>query len=663
MSSRNRELQINNKAGLKITFSTNNDNLYGLGHCSIDNQVLEIPINEGLFFLREIQTGEILWLAGSISKLVNDRSVKISGTELVNDVNFTYMVAVELADNIPGAKIQYQFSVDKPLLGWEVGFSLFNGFAYSWNGHLYPFAEDAKAIAETPLTYVGVPSVLLVRDDFSLGLLFGLDLEFDYLNPTRWTGDCGFFFTDGVIPAQYRVGSNGLKPDTEYCWPFHFILGNASYPVKMIPELVKNWMKLNNFSLDNLFVREEEKALDMFVEGRRHTSLWNPGIGYKLEEGDPESNFVYLGEQPLSAYFEYLLYEETDDPLWRQRSFEQMDFMVKGQDTDPNSVNFGVLHTAYDLGKQAFDSDDRGSNVGYKPDLNAYMARYMLMTWQRVKEKEGVDRQDWYKVATRAADWTMRQRNADGGLPQVVRYPFVYMEAEGGPSDRYFHKSISATPGRALAAFPVIADITGESNYLDFALELETFVRRDVEGRLRFTGHHPDLPPDELEEASIWGLIEYWLDKYDRTGESECLERAVMDAYLSILWWCPKQLSWVQNPTQCASAEQQHFLQYSIYCYQNRKLECLWRLFEYTDNPLFSGLYKRVLQGIFWTQIDHGDLKGAAHERIADPWLARDDYGETANFNSLGTVYLGEQILDTLLQILEMRRSKVFTSL
>jgi len=465
----------------------------------------------------------------------------------------------------------------------------------------------------------------------------------------------GFFFTDGVIPAQFRVGSRGLKPGKDYSWPLQLILSDKTELVKMIPDLTSNWMLFNNFSVEDLFVRTEEAALDLFINGRKNTSLWNPDIGYKLEEGDPESNFVYLGEQPLSAYFEYLLYEKLGDHLWRKRCIEQMNFILQGQNTYPGSVNYGVIHTTYDLEKRCFDSDDRGINVGFKPDLNAYMARYMLMTWQRVKENEGVDHQDWYQAAVCAADWVMRQRNADGGLPQVVRYPFVYMENEEDTTDKSFHKSISSTPGRALAAFPVIYNITGDKRYLGFSLELEAFVRRDVEGRLRFTGHHPDLPPDELEEASIWGVIEYWLDKYDRTGEAECLERAIADAYLSFLWWCPKQLSWVQNPTQCASAEQQHFLQYSIYCYQNRKLECLWRLFNHTKKALFAALYHRVLQGIFWTQIDRGDLKGAAHERIADPWLARHDYDEKADFNSMGTIYMGEQILDTLLQIVEIR--------
>jgi hypothetical protein len=254
----------------------------------------------------------------------------------------------------------------------------------------------------------------------------------------------------------------------------------------------------------------------------------------------------------------------------------------------------------------------------------------------------------------------LRQRNADGGLPQVVRDPFVYMEdsddaarAGEGSMDKYYHKSISSTPGRALPALPIIAEITGEERFREFAERLEVFVRRDVEGRFRFTGHHPDLPPDELEEASIWGVVEYWLDKYERFRDEEYLNRAVADALLSLLWWCPKQLSWVANPTQCASAEQQHFLQYSLYCYQNLKVRCLRRLHQYTGDQLFDKLYERVLQGIFWTQVTEGDLRGATHERIADPWLARDDYGQ-ASFDSVGTVYMGEQSLDCMLQLIEM---------
>lgn len=645
-------LLLQNNAGVKWAFAEGLGG-YACGSIYVNDVPVEAPLESGFLLVRNRATGRQRWLCATSYERVDQTTGRFSGETRIDAATLSFQAIVSLPQDLLVAEIEYRFSVNQDLSGWEVCFAYHADFAHSWSGHVYPLAEDAKAIAEHPLTYVGVPSVLLYRSDFSLALLYGFDLQFDYLNPTTWTGDCGFFFTDGVVPPQFRVGKNGLKAGIEYVLPLQLIFSSAGDVLKAIPSLVQQWIALNQFAVEPLHVRNADEAFRLFVEGRRNTSLWNPGIGYQLEEGDPEAHFVYMGEQPLSAYFEYLLYEMTGDPLWRQRCFAQMDFVLKAQDTDPASVNYGVFHTAFDLGKRVFDSDDRGSNVGYKPDLNAYMARYMLMTWQRVKDHEGLDRQEWYQAAVRAAYWVLRQRNADGGLPQVVRYPFVYMKHPDDDTDKHFHKSISSAPGRALPAMPIIYEITGDERFHEFAESLESFVRRDVEGHCRFTGHHPDLPPDELEEASIWGIIEYWLDKYDRTGSRECLARAVADAYLSLLWWCPKQLSWVKNPTQCASAEQQHYLQYSIYCYQNRKVQCLWRLHEHTGELLLRQLCERVLQGIFWTQISEGNLRGATHERIADPWLARDDNGEP-EFNSLGTIYMGEQSLDCMFQLLEM---------
>ncbi|NIT60326.1 MAG: hypothetical protein GWN00_30205, partial [Aliifodinibius sp.] len=109
--------------------------------------------------------------------------------------------------------------------------------------------------------------------------------------------------------------------------------------------------------------------------------------------------------------------------------------------------------------------------------------------------------------------------------------------------------------------------------------ELEKYHLKNVQNKYYFTSHHPDLPPYEFEEASIWGVCEYWLNRYDETGNKEYLKHAVANGYLAFTWWCPKQLSWVDNPTQGGSAEQLHYLQYSVYNYQCRKIECLRRLF------------------------------------------------------------------------------------
>jgi hypothetical protein len=633
-------LTLSNNAGLRWHISENNQG-YAFGQIEIYGKLLSAPFSRGFFGLRNAVNGEQQWINAQDTITTDANEATFSGQAKIGQATLSFTIKASLIHGQKAACIEYTFSLDNELEGWEMVLAYPLDDHNPWKAQLYPFAQDAVSISEPKLTYIGVPSVLLYQEDFSQALLYGFDLEFDYLNPTTWSGETGFFYHAGAHPPQFRVSTDRFSPGAAHKIPLHAIFSDAGTFTTAIPELVSGWIEFNDYEVDPLYVRGVDEGLDLFLRGRLNTSMWKPEKGYKLEEGDPESDFIYLGEQPLSAYFEYLVYQKTGDPVWRQRAFEQMDFLLRAQNTEPVHPHYGAIHTAYDLPKAAFDSDDRGVNIGYKPDLNAYMARYMLQTWERVKTFEGVDRQEWYQAAVLAVDWVLRQANPDGGLPQKV-------DIDTGV------KSRSVVSGRALPAIPIIYRITGNERYLEFAFQLERFLRRSAEEKLHFTGHHPDLPPDEIEEASVWGAVEYWLDKFELTGETECLERAIADAYLSFLWWCPKQLSWVTNPTQCASAEQQHFLQYSLYCYQNRKLQCLYRLWEHTGNELFRELFERITQGVLWTQVTRGDLIGATHERVADPWLARDDYGETPAFDSLGTVYMGEQSLDTMLQLVEM---------
>jgi hypothetical protein len=315
-----------------------------------------------------------------------------------------------------------------------------------------------------------------------------------------------------------------------------------------------------------------------------------------------------------------------------------MDTMLRAQNMDQQSPHFGAIHTAFDYGKGAFDSDDRGANRGWKPDIVAHMVRYMLLTWEEVKAREGLDRRDWYEAAVRAGEWILRQQNADGGLPQVI------WNDTGKPSN-------SVVSGRALLALPVLSRITGNPEYAQCLKGMEAFLMDQVEGRYCFTGAHPDLWPNDFEQDSIWCAVEYWLDKADRTGDEACVDRAAADAYLSFLWWCPKQLSWVQNPTQAAHCEQQHYTQYSVYCYHNRKVQCLDRLARKTRDPLFRNLADRAMQLNFYTQLTQGDQTGAFYEAIADPWGERG-----GGFNFTGTPYMNELSLDMMLQIVDMIR-------
>jgi len=234
------------------------------------------------------------------------------------------------------------------------------------------------------------------------------------------------------------------------------------------------------------------------------------------------------------------------------------------------------------------------------------------------------------------ARFILSRQNPDGGFPQVV-------DIQSGA------RSQSVVCGRALVGLPIIARITGDDRCLRASASQERFVRTNVEGRFWYTGQHPDLPPEDFEQDSIYNVVEYWLDKHDRTRDPEALNHAVANACYALLYWCPKQLSWVKSPTQAAHSEQQHFNQYSVYCYHNRKIECLDRLFQKTHDPLFQQLENRVMQLNFYTEVTSGAYWGSVTEAIADPWLERN-----SGFEWRGSPYTSELVADLMLQLIEM---------
>jgi hypothetical protein len=345
---------------------------------------------------------------------------------------------------------------------------------------------------------------------------------------------------------------------------------------------------------------------------------------------------IYIPESPINAYLDYLLYEETGDPLWHDRAFQIMDFVKGAQHVDPADPRFGALESHYNLREGRFASTDRGGNPGLKPDMNAFAARYTLLLWQRVKRREGLDRRDWFESGVRMANWVVRQQRPDGGLPQVV-----------GPNAS--RNAVSVVSGRALVALPAVRRISGDSRFDPFIERHEQFLRRQVEDRLWFTGAHCDLAPQDFESDSIWQVVEYWLDKYESTRQKDPLDHAEANALLAFLMMCPKQLSWVANPTQTCHTEQQGYLQYSNYCYNNAKIACLHRLAGFSGQDFYRRLCDRIVQCGFWCQEPAGPWMGSIYERMSDPWL-----GVSRDVNSKGTHYMSELAVEFNLQLLEM---------
>lgn len=654
---------IENNRGVRVTLHRGARG-FALGMISLNENQLEVPLTQGLFCVRHVETHAEQWIAASEVETPAETKAILCGEANVEDIPIRFRVCLETPPDVRSVRLTYEFDVEEDLEGYEICLQYHTDYANQWRAHLYPWVADSKWVERVQLDNMGIPSAFLYRDDRTLGLLWGIDPNSDYLNPTTWTRDFGLYFVDGVQPAQFRVGGGKLQRDIHYHCPLQIVLTDCKDPDSMIKDLLQAWIRLNRYEVIPLHVRTNDEALHHFIEGRRESmDAWIPGKGYSLHGA--HHTFLYFGVQSMGAYFDYLLYEMTGERLWRQRAFDQMDFIIQGQNRDRTDFNFGAVHTTYQLewmddygpSGPGFNSDDR-FNVGYKPDICALLVRYMLMMWQRVKDHEGIDRQDWYETATLAADWIARQQNNDGGLAQKVQVKPLemrWMDDEHNLVIQPF-KSRSSASGRALPSLWKIHQITGDPKYRNLLDGMETYTLNSVQNQYYYTGHHPDLPPYELEEASIWGIAEYWLNRYDETGDEAYLHHAEANAYLALSWWCPKDLSWVNNPTQGGSAEQQHFQQYSVYNYQNRKVEGLWRLYRRTGNPLFKQLFDRILQTIYFTQETEGGNRGGTYERIADPWLVRSETLKGEHFDSMGTNYTNEQALDCFLQVLEIFR-------
>lgn len=603
------------------------------GRFTLAGEPVDAALGEGALLLHNLLTGEERWLAASDARQLDPGRARLAGTARVESSTMHFTVDVSLREDVPFASVTPQWSVDKDLTGWEVCVPYHNAGDQEWRCTLYPFAGNSTEVRRDRLTYVGVPAALMFREDLSMATLFGIDPACDYLNPSTWTGTTGFHFRDLTVPPQFRVCGGKIAAGVDYRFPLQILFNNSGQAASACTELVRNWIRVNQYTVAPLHVRTPDAALALYVEARRDTPMWNPGMGYQIEDS---WKVVYVAEIPLSAYFDYLVWEQTGERMWRQRAFESADFLIGAQRSDPRDKNFGMIETNYELDSRRFCSLDHTPIAGYRVDMNAYAARYLLLLWECVKAKEGLDRRPWYEAAVRMADWVTKQQNDDGGLPQYVHR-------------RTGLKSASVVSGRALLAMPLIARVTGQQKYRRLTDDLERFLREKVESRFCFTGHHPDLWPRDYEADSVWCAVEFWLDKYERTSDREALRRAEADAWLGFLMWCPKQLSWVRNPTQTCHAEQEHYLQYSDYCYNNRKIECLFRLGKLTRESLFTQLGERVMQCGFWAQQTEGSFKGAQYERMADPWLA-----VSRDVNSKGELYMSELALDASLQLLEM---------
>ncbi len=298
------EISLANESGLSCQLQKTAAG-WGLGPLALHGQVVEGPGMPGLLFISNRATGEERWLAGTEVERIDARAVRFSGQAEVEGATITFSLEVGLAEKLAALRLTPAWSVDKDLDGWEVCLAYHDGFSGDWRVQSYPWAGNSEEVSIAPMRYCGVPGVLVYRPDLSLVLLFAIDSNIDYLNPTTWTGDVIFTSPIVKLAPQFRVGGGKLAAGTRYEMPLQLYLSDAGEFAGAITGIMQAWIKVNDYRVDDsLKVRTPQEAFDIALEGRRQMESWKPGIGYEHHRGTP---FVYVGNNPYIAYFEYRL--------------------------------------------------------------------------------------------------------------------------------------------------------------------------------------------------------------------------------------------------------------------------------------------------------------------------------------------------------------------
>ena len=621
---------------------------YSLGTIIVDGSPIEASWGEGLLFVTKGKDTSSAreWLFATNARQISPAAAEFQGSQLLESAELAFSVIVS-AHHTPGApgtpgtaRVAFNtswtvstacpYSLSVPLFGDSMR-------TPSWRSQMYPWAGNSTEISQFPLQYVGVPAAVLYREDWRVAILHGIDPSSDYLNPTSWTGTTGYSLASDKGPA-FTFGGGNMATGIDYSANIQLIFTSVGTMPGAVTKLVSEWRDWNRYAVEPLHSMGVDTALQTFLDGRRSTDMWLEGQGYKLQfpgNSFRSGGYISLASQSISAYLEYVVYVQTGDPLWRNRSFTQAEFILKAQNANESSVHYGAVHSSFRLDKQVFTSNDRGHSPGLKVDLVAMISRYLLQLWAAVLKHEGHNQTEWHTSGLAAARWVTRQQNPDDkGLPVLIALqPLDNWDDRGTPS-------ASAVSGRSLGALPVVFNLTADAQVGAIIGGLESFLRR-AEKALWFTGQHPDW--NDFEPNSVWGAVEYWL------GSGNDLDRAVADANLGFLMLCPKQLSWVTNPTQLAFTEQTKYLQYSQYIYQTKKIAVLERLSAATGDPLWSQMAARFTQMNFMVMnTTAGSTKGGIHAAIADPWLERH-----GGYDWISGLYMDQLNVDLFLQLLE----------
>ncbi len=617
-----------------------------------DHEESVVPVRLPLIECAEAQQA-ITWIFRGTKKIIAAEIAVTVTLQLLKDVPAITMDILATTDRTVNARI-------------EAAFCRSNAPNYL-RANVYPWAEDSLHLPEEidhayssiysdakqfPVSawhgklfnWCGIPAVFFRNEERSMSFLMGVHKDFDYGKPGTWMEDVSIEMApDEPVRLVSGTRKSVMQAGTSYHLPVQ-IMFSANHDYLTQPkELVEAWVAVNRYTAQALphpQLKTPAAMKEFMINARRNAQYYVKGATYLCDQHRQGMFDTYIINTPINVYLDLLLAKLTGDAVWRERAIEQLAWLVRMRVNNPDDVNFGAYYPIAPGAKTPSFYQYKGACEEFEVEQNARAGYWLLKILESVErhELEAVPGLDELRAsALQTLSWVKKQQQPDGSMPQKVSVT----GAVNGP----------VTPAHSLLAFRAAHNLTGEAVWQQAMIRSEQWALEHSIMPAKFFGAHSDLHPAEYEEGSIHVLTSYALARYQDTGNQYYVRMAEYLASISFFWRCPKQLSWVAQPTQGCNVEQSHYLQYSLYSYYSFKYLNFIRLTALTGNPLFDREGRYLLQQSAHCIVPEGEWKGAHYERLADPWYARKDDSTTA-----GNIYASELAPELLLQLLLLEK-------
>jgi len=574
--------------------------------------------------------------------------------------SFSYELSYRLAGSAGCVIGTARFRTARPIRGWFHARCTGPREATYW---IYPWLNGGRDIVPTLGNHrlhmdvpghihaqlAGVPLLIARAGDTIGGLGFSLahDYHHDSLAFERGIDEVGMGVGSGRNEGSTAFHGGALyRPGIDYSFSFQIFAVHGSFR-----ELARHWQAANNFSFDTTPYYGLDEALAMAVKGRK-PARYGSTDRYVRDEvrsmqvrgyrHSSHQSRISVYRQALNAYVDFLLHKESGDPVFLERSREQVEFLLASQhasgwyeeDWQIGERDFSYEVIGQDGGvTQTMAEQDRimpkpnesliwgdtvvsgprvvdpatGRNIkGPRPDYLGISCLYLHKLIVEAHAIEPETRNRWKSSLDRCLAWILSVQRGDGSFPMTVT-------RDGSVS------ADSAPCSRLLVALDRIAADRGDDAVATACGRHEAWVLEHCVANQCWWGSHKDTGLT-IDYGGLQTFVQYCIQRFERTRERRYVDLAVECTYYNFFEHCPKQLEWLWHRSTGGIQEQSNYLQPDIDTMDNLVLSSWYRLAQVTGDAFLRGFVDQQVSTTMHTLCDEpsNDWYGAWAQYLVD---------------------------------------------